>query len=242
MKRKAIQLANQTLVVSLPSKWVKEQGIKKGDEIDIEERGRELIIGNKGKIEETKKIINIEEFGIMKNRIVLSNYLKGLDELEIRFTKPDQVEEIKNRVINELIGFEIVKQTPNSLILKEIADSSDQSFEIILRRIFLIMMSNSEELLNSLKENKRNLDHIISTDLTINKLCYYCIRILNKRGYKNYREIPMIYSLILTLENIGDVHKNIAKEIIEGKLKLKKEDLENLELSNELICILETNH
>ena len=113
-------------------------------------------------------------------------------------------------------------------------------FELFLKRIFLIIKSNSEELLNSLKENKKNLNHIISTDLTINKLCYYCIRILNKKGYKNYREIPMIYSLILTLENIGDIHKNIAKEVIEGKLKLTKTDLKNLELSNELFYILET--
>ena len=44
MKRKAIQLANQTLVISMPSKWVKEQGIKKGDEIDVEEKGKRLMI------------------------------------------------------------------------------------------------------------------------------------------------------------------------------------------------------
>ena len=47
MKRKAIQLASQTIVVSLPAKWVRQQGIKKGDEIDVEERGKELVIGNK---------------------------------------------------------------------------------------------------------------------------------------------------------------------------------------------------
>ena len=35
MKRNVIQLAGKTLVVSLPSKWVKLNSVKKGDELNV---------------------------------------------------------------------------------------------------------------------------------------------------------------------------------------------------------------
>ena len=51
MKRKVIQLAGKTSVISLPSKWVQQQGIKKGDELEIKEEGSKIIVSSeKGSI------------------------------------------------------------------------------------------------------------------------------------------------------------------------------------------------
>ena len=44
MKRKVIQLAHSTAVISLPSKWVKKYGVKKGDEIEVGEEESRLIV------------------------------------------------------------------------------------------------------------------------------------------------------------------------------------------------------
>ncbi len=44
MKRKVSLHGPSTLTVSLPSKWVKKYCIKKGDELDIEEKNSTLII------------------------------------------------------------------------------------------------------------------------------------------------------------------------------------------------------
>ena len=46
MKRKIIQLAGKTHVVSLPSKYVKKYGLKKGDEVDVEERGAQIVLSH----------------------------------------------------------------------------------------------------------------------------------------------------------------------------------------------------
>lgn len=239
MKRKAIQLANRTIVVSLPAKWIKQQGIKKGDEIDIEEKGNRLIIETeKNNSEKNRKIINLNEWGLMKNRIVLNEYLKGIDELELKFRKLNQIKEIKERVVNELIGFEIIKQTPDSITIKEISNSSEQDFDTILRRIFLIIDSSFQELIKSLNNSRKDLTCIISTDLAINKLCYYCIRILNKKGYKNYQKVPALYSIVLLLEQIGDIHKNIAEEIIKKNIKITEKDVESIKSLRNLFEIL----
>jgi len=43
MKRKVSQIGPATLMVSLPSKWAKQFGVKKGSELEIEEKGNKLL-------------------------------------------------------------------------------------------------------------------------------------------------------------------------------------------------------
>jgi len=58
MKRKIIQTAGKTMVVSLPSAWVKKYGIKKGEEVEVEERGAEISVS-------TKRGYDLEEIKII---------------------------------------------------------------------------------------------------------------------------------------------------------------------------------
>ena len=39
MIRRALQLGNKTLVISIPKQYVDKHNIKKGDELEIEEKG-----------------------------------------------------------------------------------------------------------------------------------------------------------------------------------------------------------
>jgi len=232
MKRKAIQLANKTLVISLPAKWVKERGVKKGDEIEVEEREGKIIVSIQKEPEEIKKIINLDDYGIMQNRVILSQYLRGVDELEIKFSKPHQ---IKEKIVNKLIGFEIIKQTPNSITFKDLSGFSNQDISQIIKRIFLIIESMGFELLESIEKNQKNLEHIIEIDKETNKMAYYAIRILSKQGFGRSKEI--LYSIILCLESIGDKYREIARKITENKIKLTKKDLKNIKITNEFFIL-----
>ena len=51
MRRKLVKQGNATLMISLPSKWAKENKLDKGDEIILNEYGRDLIVST----EEVKK-------------------------------------------------------------------------------------------------------------------------------------------------------------------------------------------
>ncbi len=62
MRRKVVKLGPATLVVSLPSKWTKKFSINAGDELEMEEHNKNLIIS-------TEKGINIE-----KEAIDISNW------------------------------------------------------------------------------------------------------------------------------------------------------------------------
>ena len=47
----------------------------------------------------------------------------------------------------------------------------------------------------------------------------YCLRVLNIRGYANYKKTSTIYTTIFLLEQLGDEYKRIAKHVIEDNAK-----------------------
>ena len=44
IKRRVIQIANSTQLISLPRKWTIQHNIKKGDELDVQEDGSKIIL------------------------------------------------------------------------------------------------------------------------------------------------------------------------------------------------------
>ena len=44
MKRKVIQIADSTQLISLPRKWAQKFNIKKGDELEVEEHDNKIVV------------------------------------------------------------------------------------------------------------------------------------------------------------------------------------------------------
>ena len=45
----------------------------------------------------------------------------------------------------------------------------------------------------------------------------FCLRLLNKKGYRDFRKVSTIYAIILLLEFVGDEYKKIASHVSELK-------------------------
>jgi len=214
MKRKAIQLAKQTIVVSLPADWVKKYGIKKGDEIEIEEKGRELVIGAK-KVRKEGGKIEIDITGLNEKVIewlISALYKRGYDEIILRYDKPIIIKTIERLVKNLFIDIIIVEQHENSCVLKSVLKDFESEFNAILRRIFLVLISMGESCLNSIKQRRlANLKELIALEHTNHQLTNFCERVLIKKGYKDYKKINFIFTIIWNLETICDEYRAICK-------------------------------
>lgn len=222
MKRKLIQMAGKTLVVSLPSYWVKKYGLKKGEEIDIEEKGKIIQIRTETEQKTEKIKIDVNKINMpLMWRFISSAYIKGVDEIELEYSKKEQKEEIK-KIAQTLIGFALIKETEQSVILKEISGSASE-FDTILRRIFLMLTSLSQTVL-TLTENqdKKLLEEVIDKDHNINCFVNFCLRYLNKHGYEDYTKTSLLYATIRELEFVGDEYSDMAKEIMKSKFKMDK--------------------
>lgn len=212
MKRKIVRQGAATLMVSLPAKWARDHGLDKGDEVVIDEDNQTLIIRTEeSSKKEYKAKINVSDLAPLTNVVLIDLYIKGVDELEVIYDKPEILKKYQLSTINELIGFEIIKQTHNSILLKDISDEN-QNIDELIKRIFFILDSMIEELVEAI-EKKQSLDPIIDIDTSVNKFANFCLRIINKKGYPEIKKSAHIYSIVRQLEEIGDDYKSIAKAI-----------------------------
>lgn len=240
MKRKLVKQGTSTLMLSLPSKWIKENRLDKGEEINLSQEGNKLVIETESRKKESSVVkINVSNCSPLVNRLLMSQYIKGVDEVEVSFSDIKEVKDFQKRVLNELIGFEIIKQGKTSFTVKDITGIENQEIDQIIQRIFLILDSMQEELFNAIKKDS-DFETVIESDFSTNKFINFALRILNKKGYIEYKKTPQIYSLLLSLEYIGDLYKKVAVELTRNKkVKISKQQISNLEDTRDFLKMFE---
>jgi phosphate uptake regulator len=218
MKRKIMKLGPTTLVVSLPARWTRTYNLKRGDEIDVEERERTVTITTKKGFSLGKAEADLTGFDTMMKRIVAAKYLAGYDEIKVVFEDNEKARTIQKRA-REFIGMDVVGQGKGFLVLKEISETKEDAFDPMLRRIFLLLLSIGEESERALAKSETNLDYIADMEANINNFSDYCMRILNKKGHIKYRKTPAIYCVVSNLELIGDEYKALLNFITKNRMK-----------------------
>ena len=236
MKRKVIQIANSTQLISLPRKWSQKYGIKKGDEIEVEEDGDKLLI----KTESTPnaKEIEVDVSGLtprLADRFIARAYQKGYDAITIKYDKPELSIAIQEKV-KELLGFEIMEQNRDTIVIKSISTKLDIDFDSSLRRVFLIVIDMADTCLEAFeKSDNKTLENLYHRDFDVNKFCYFCLRFINK-GFSGGFGTYILYYLIESLEDVGDEYKALAKHLAKTKIK-RKELIKIISKVNELTKI-----
>lgn len=212
MKRKTIQLAKKTLVISLPSKWVKKYEIKKGDELEIELNKHELRILLQKAPPKQAKTINAEDWQRLLARYMVACYHQGISEFEIRYNSPDMLKKVQT-AISHMIGFETTTQKKNSMIVKDITGPSDEEFSTIFRRLFLLILDVFQDGIAALKrKDKGEIQTLRLKDVEINKFSHFCLRKINKGDIQEEQKARIYYFLCILLEKIADGFKDILNK------------------------------
>ncbi|MBW2965188.1 AbrB/MazE/SpoVT family DNA-binding domain-containing protein, partial [Candidatus Woesearchaeota archaeon] len=140
MKRKIIQIAGSTHLVSLPKNWIKQMGLKKGEELDVLEQGNKVIVSTDSSTAPTKLVISPERFGKFHPNYLSAAYHAGFEDVEIQYNDEKTAEKIRERITN-CIGYEIVNQGENFCRIKSISHVSTSEFDQILRKVFLLLIT-----------------------------------------------------------------------------------------------------
>jgi phosphate uptake regulator len=210
MKRKVIQLAKKTLVVSLPRKWAEAHGIKKGQEIDVADRGEELCISSLGQEKVLKLNLDITPVDSMLVRVVAALYKAGYDEVRLDYSSVKDISRIQDVLRKTWIGFEVVSIGKDYLVTKEISKTDPSEFDTVLRRLFLFLLSIGDEAADALQErNSADLENIAARDENINRFADFCRRVINKGRIER---VGPTYCIVEQLEKIGDVYKNMCRK------------------------------
>ena len=169
MKRKIVKLGPASLVVSLPAKWTKTYGLKQGDEIDVEERERTVTISTGKGFSMSKAEADLSGLDNLFKRLIAARYVSGYDEIRVKFDKAEQSRIVQKRA-RDLVGMDVVNQGKDFLILREISKTDEQSFEPMLRRVFLLLLSIAEESESAISRSETKLEHISDMEYNINNL------------------------------------------------------------------------
>ena len=238
MIRKVSKIGPSTLMISLPSKWVKKYDINKGSELNITEKGKILTISTENLITTDHK--TTVDFSNLEPRVIkwyLSALHKtGLDEIKILYNNQKTIELIKGTINNLLIGFTIIEQNNKYIIIKQISVDLEQEFRPILRRSFLVTLTLAKQSLELIKNKQyEKLKNTKLLELTNNKLTNFCQRILIKNQYIIPTKTCFAYVIIWNLEKIADDYKYICDELFKRKAPLSKEIIDLYQQVNELL-------
>src|SRR3989344_2730802 len=114
MKRSLVKQGSATLMVSLPAKWIKQNNLSKGSDIEIEEVDANLIISAKPQEIKSETSIKIESNVESYIRTLITNsYRSGFDRIKINFENPTQFKILNNVIKTRLIGFEVINKEKN---------------------------------------------------------------------------------------------------------------------------------
>lgn len=229
MKRKVVKHGPSTFIISLPSRWVKKYGIKKGEELDVTEDANSVVISKEAP--QKRFELNADVTGLrpkLVDRFLARSYQKGADQIKITHNDIDILDTIRKK-IHELIGYELIDQSSTTCTVQTISSRIELDFDRSLRRAFTLVGDMIQVLIDACrKKEPKMLKDLYLRDLEVNRLCYFCLRQLNKEHYRiaeNGEQNKVLYYLIEVLEDLGDNIKELA-----GYLALEEQKEKMLEL------------
>lgn len=229
MKRKVIRQGNNTLTITLPRGWASRWGVAAGDELDLEEKGRQLVLGNQNSVALEKIQIDASKLNDRALCWILSAAHKsGYDEIEAFNLNSEKAAIISELVRDLFTGFSIVEQSPNRCLLRSISKEMESEFEVIFRRGFLVALSMADSTLQYLKEKEtERMRELLPLEKTNNQLTNFCERVINKVGYHDVKKNCFYYVIAWNLEKVCDEYKYLC-EYFPGKKTVVKPELIDL--------------
>ncbi|MEM1674296.1 MAG: phosphate uptake regulator PhoU [Candidatus Bathyarchaeia archaeon] len=249
--RKLQRVGRSTITVSLPNKWIKENGIRPGDIVFIvpEKDGTLRIVlrerFSQEKFEE-EYVINADactDTGLLE-RMVVGAYLLGKNV--IRITSANKIEKAHmdeiRRIVRKLVGLGILEETENNVLLHCSLDETKFKFDMLIRRLALLVLTVFSEAMRALlKNDKRLAQEAIERENEVDTIYYLAIRLLlsaqereevrEQTGLTDIRFLPAARLLLQSLELVGDISEDIAKKVIslrDSGETLSEEDIEKI--------------
>lgn len=240
-QRKLIKLGNSSFAIALPKDWVDKAGLKKGDNIFLEENGSgEITVWSKLKKISDEKIkeINSKEDISRIRKDIIAAYTSGFTTLKIHSIKDKQNKKEIKEFINSLLGFEIIEENGAEILAKDFFDINEAKIDNFLKRMDNNITEMFDTLISSLvsgRIKKSILDEISNTDRDTTRFQFLISRLFFK-GIDNPSVLNALkrnsftffneWWLSQNLEHIGDILKDIA--IIFSKSEINKDKLEKL--------------
>ncbi len=250
-KRKVQKVGYSTLSISLPKDWVDLAGVKHGDTIYVNQNtdGALSLLSEKQLKEETQP----KEYHIncdlakepnLLERLVVGSYILGVDTVKLFSScriKGQQIEEVRN-VVQKLIGFSIIEESENQIIIQCSIDPTKIKIQSLIQRQSIIVSTMLNEAIEALfKLNPELANDVIKREDEANNIHWLTMRLLlsvprtpaiaEQIGLARPLDATGLIHVSRNFEGIADAAKNLAKialDLYETRSEVNKDELEKM--------------
>jgi len=260
--RKIQFTGKSSYIVSLPKQWIRDMGLKQGDQVTVVRQGTSTlqIVPSK----RYAKIINSDDATIEIEsddecssivRKLVSLYLLGFSTINVKpkigRLKPSQRISIKDAVKRVLMGTEIIADSTDGITIQVLINLFELSVDGAFKRMLLIAKSMQNDALLALEEANFDLaKEVINSDDEVDRFSFYIIRqlkiaiqnehMLKDMGFENARSCLGYRLIVKNIERVGDYAVVIAKDLLEFKKPIKKSVLDAIrEMNNFALSVLD---
>jgi phosphate uptake regulator len=237
MKRKIIKLGQATFVTSLPSKWIRENNLEKGDYLEVEEKGNTLSMSTEKKLKKKDITIDLKKLNTrLINTFVQSYYLLGYDQITL--IHDQQVQEYKtkkkintNNYLQELInrrfvGVEIIEQSDTKTVIMDLGGIKEETQKQIFNRLIFLVKIMANDCYQAIKDsNSETLSTIKHRYNNANRFLMHYQRIIAKTNHDNPLEkahtiqllgyIKEIVGTFRLIAEVGSEYKSFSTKVME---------------------------
>jgi len=238
--RRVQAVGGGSLSVSLPKSWVVRNGIRKGDNLLMEERadGSLLIFADRKRKERETELEFVDERSL---ETILSRYLLGFDTIRIRFPKGLSIEQRKRimKFISRLPGMELEDESSDLLIFRCTMDPASMKPREMLLKMHEMAYRMLEDAMKAASTGDENLRDLVSErDDVLDRIYFTVVRmarlalidagVMARLGV-NPVELMDLRVCAMLEEGIGDIAVELAYMDVSSDIIMmnKLRDLKN---------------
>ena len=220
--RKVQVTGGSTFTVSIPKEWATENNVEGGSEVAFYPDGDSLFLAPKRTEERTEGTLDVAGLeGEELIRGVMTMYVSGFDVINLEASRitNDQRKTVREAT-QSLVGLEVLEETRNRVVIRDLLDSSELSIHNAVTRMRLMALSMLEDAVDALVNLDEDMArHVIGRDDDIDRLYMVVSRIFREtlRTPKAAEELGLprevcfdYHSSARQLERIGDHATKIA--------------------------------
>ena len=212
-----LQKIGSSILISLPSQWIKSNNLKKGYivPVDINRDNSISIFPSEDMAEEAKEVIIPYSPASMDSLVnqVYGAYLLGYDMIRIKASSQISFEDADRikKAMRKLVGLEIVDEDGFHISAQFLLDANTLDAEKILRRMSAIVAGMYRDLLEAIRSKENSIRRVISgRDDEVDRQYFLLVRLI--------RSAMMDQKLAgkLNLSNIDILDYRIAANLLES--------------------------
>ncbi|MFX1345792.1 MAG: PhoU domain-containing protein [Promethearchaeota archaeon] len=202
--RKVQRTGGSSFIISLPKVWIDKHGVEKNDTLGIlsQPDGNLLITPqiDTEKVLKTKEIdVDGIEDGNFLFRILIGSYIMGFSRIEIKSSRKFKpyIRDCITNFTQIAIGPEIVEESNNYILIKDLVNPREMPFEKTIRRMYILVQSMHEDAIKALQSgDKKIAEEVIKRDNDVDRLHW----LVGRQSHIVLRDIILCQKLGISLE------------------------------------------